>query len=71
MELYISDIFFRAKQYKKTEFKEIRAKVPQGSILVHLYTGDISELERDRIATLPDDTAILILGKDIERLQIN
>lgn len=51
--------------------KEIKAGVPQGSvlgpILYLIYTADLPELETVTIATFADDTAILAVDKDRSR----
>lgn len=69
LESYLSGRFFRIKQEDSySELTEIKAGVPQGSvlgpILYLLYTGDLPELENSTLATFADDTAILAVGKD-------
>lgn len=71
LESYISERFFRVKQDEAySELKEIKAGVPQGSvlgpILYLIYTRDIPQFEQDTIATFADDTAILAVGKNHE-----
>ena len=65
------DIYFRVNQEKAyLELKEIKAGVPQGSVLgpspYPLYTCDIPTIEIGTIATLADDTAILAVEETIE-----
>lgn len=76
---YISDRLFRIKQEDEySDLKEIRAGVPQGSvlgpILYLLYTSDMPLLEGTTVATFADDTALLAVGKEQEistrRLQV-
>jgi Reverse transcriptase (RNA-dependent DNA polymerase) len=69
LQSYITDRFFRVKQEEAySDLKEIKAGVPQGSvlgpILYLLYTCDIPELENSTIATFADDTAIMAVGND-------
>ena len=69
LESYITDRHFRIKQEESySEIKEIKAGVPQGSVLgpvlYLLYTCDIPKLENDTIATFADDTAILAVGNN-------
>jgi hypothetical protein len=71
LQSYITDRYFRIKQEEAySELKEIKAGVPQGSVLgpvlYLLYTCDIPTLENDTIATFADDTAILTVGKNNE-----
>ena len=71
LESYITDRYFRVKQEEAySELKEIRAGVPQGSVLgpvlYLLYTCDIPTIEIGTIATFADDTAILAVGETIE-----
>lgn len=71
LESYISDRHFRIKQEEAySEIREIKAGVPQGSVLgpvlYLLYTCDIPNLENVTIATFADDTAILAVGNSSE-----
>lgn len=71
LQSYISERYFRVKQEEAySDLKEIKAGVPQGSVLgpvlYLLYTCDIPELEDDTLATFADDTAVLALGKSNE-----
>lgn len=68
---YISDRFFRIKQEDEySNLKEIRAGVPQGSvlgpILYLLYTSDLPTPVDTIVATFADDTALLVAEKDQE-----
>lgn len=67
LESYLSNRAFRIRQEDAySEIKEIKAGVPQGSVLgpvlYLLYTCDIPELENNTIATFADDTAIMAVG---------
>jgi hypothetical protein len=67
LESYLSGRYFRVKQEESySELKEIRAGVPQGSVLgpvlYLMYTSDLPELQNNTIATFADDTAILTVG---------
>jgi hypothetical protein len=69
LESYLSDRYFRVKQENEySEIKEIKAGVPQGSVLgpvlYLLYTSDIPNLGNNTIATYADDTAIMAIGSD-------
>jgi len=71
LESYLTERFFRIKQgdaYSK--LKEIKAGVPQGSVLgpvlYLLFTSDLSKLENNIVATFADDTAILAVGSSNE-----
>lgn len=71
LESYISDRYFRVKQEEAySDLKEIKAGVPQGSVLgpvlYLLYTCDIPTLENNTLATFADDTAILAVGRTNE-----
>ncbi|KAL1487554.1 hypothetical protein ABEB36_015773 [Hypothenemus hampei] len=71
LKSYITDRVFRIKQEDTySELKEIKAGVPQGSVLgpvlYLVYTSDIPKLENDTIATFADDTAIMAVGNDHE-----
>lgn len=64
---YISDRYFRIKQEDTySELKEIKAGVPQGSvlgpILYLLYTCDLPTLENNVVATFADDTAVMAIA---------
>lgn len=78
LRLYLAERHFRIKQEGAyLNLKEIKAGVPQGSvlgpILYLLYTSDIPTLKNNTIATFADDTAILAVGesnqKATEKLQ--
>ena len=67
LESYLTERFFRIKQGDAySELKEIKAGVPQGSVLgpvlYLLYTSDFPKLECSIVATFADDTAILAVG---------
>lgn len=69
LESYISDRLFRIKQDDEySELKDIKAGVPQGSVLgptlYLLYTCDLPHIDNVTIATFADDTAILAVGND-------
>lgn len=69
LQSYISDRHFRIKQEESySELKQIKAGVPQGSVLgpvlYLLYTCDIPKLENNTLATFADDTAILAVGNN-------
>jgi len=64
LESYLAERFFRIKQGGAySELKEIKAGVPQGSVLgpvlYLLYTSDLPMLENSTVVTFADDTAIL------------
>ena len=68
---YLSERYFRIKQDDDySELKEIKAGVPQGSVLgpvlYLLYTSDIPDLDHNIMATFADDTAIIAVGKNHE-----
>ena len=68
---YITDRLFRVKQEDEySDLKEVRAGVPQGSILgpilYLLYTSDIPVLEDTTIATFADDTVLLTVDENLE-----
>ena len=68
---YISNRLFRIKQEDAySDLKEIRAGVPQGSvlgpILYLLYTSDLPVLEDTAVATFADDTALLTVDQNQE-----
>lgn len=67
LQSYITDRVFRIRQEDAySEINEIKAGVPQGSVLgpvlYLLYTSDIPELDNNTIATFADDTAIMGVG---------
>lgn len=67
LESYISNRVFRVRHGEAySDLKEIKAGVPQGSVLgpvlYLLYTCDIPETENTVTATFADDTAIIALG---------
>jgi hypothetical protein len=66
LESYLTERFFRIKQDVYSELKEIKAGVPQGSVLgpvlYLLYTTDLPKLENSIVATFAYDTAILAVG---------
>lgn len=69
LESYVTDRLFRIKQDEEfSDLREIKAGVPQGSvlgpILYLLYTCDIPQINNTTIATFADDTAILAVSKD-------
>lgn len=73
LESYISERYFRVKQDDVyTALKEIKAGVPQGSVLgpvlYLLYTSDIPKIEHQTIATFADDTAILAVGDESDEV---
>lgn len=68
---YVTNRIFRVKQEDEySSFKDIKAGVPQGSvlgpILYLLYTSDIPETHNVKVATFADDTALLAVGKTME-----
>ena len=72
LESYLSERFFRVKQEGAySELKEIKAGVPQGSVLgpllYLLYTNDVPILPNNTIATFADDTAVLSVAETIEQ----
>ena len=71
LESYLTERFFRIKQGDAySELKEIKAQVPQGSVLgpvlYLLYTSDLPKLENSTVATFADGTAILTVGNSNE-----
>lgn len=67
IESYLADRVFRIRHEDAySELKNIKAGVPQGSVLgpvlYLLYTSDIPALENNTIATFADDTAIMAVG---------
>ncbi len=70
LKSYIADRVFRVKHEEEySEIKEIKAGVPQGSvlgpILYLLYTCDIPQTENAITATFADDTALLSVNTDL------
>jgi hypothetical protein len=73
LQSYITRRVFRVKQEEAySTIKEIKAGVPQGSvlgpILYLLYTWDIPQIEDITTATFADDTAILAVGYSSEEM---
>ena len=71
LESYLTERFFRIKQGDAySELKEIKAGVPQGSVLgpvlYLLYNSDLPKLENNNAATLADDNVILTVGHSNE-----
>nr|CAI5825323.1 unnamed protein product [Callosobruchus analis] len=71
LESYTSERVLRIKQEEAySELREIKAGIPQGSVLVPLlyllYASDIPDLEHNIIATFADDTAVLVVGNSHE-----
>lgn len=67
---YLSNRTFRVRQEDEySNLKEIRAGVPQGSILgpflYVLYTSDLPQPTNVMVATFADDTALLAVGENI------
>jgi len=72
LESYLAERFFRIKQGDAySELEEIKAGVPQGSVLgpvpYLLYTSDLPVLESSTVATFADDTAMLAIGSSNEQ----
>jgi len=66
---YISDRTFRVKHEEEySDLQEIKAGVPQGSVLAPilylLYTSDLPTMNETTSATFADDTALIATGKD-------
>lgn len=71
LEFYIKGRYFRIKREETySDLKEIRAGVPQGSVLgpmlYLLYTKDVPKIKNTTMATFADDTAILSVAENIE-----
>jgi retron-type reverse transcriptase len=71
LESYLAERFFRVKQGDAySELKEIKAGVPQGSVLgpvlYLLYTSGLPNVENSTVATFADDTAILTVDSSNE-----
>lgn len=69
LKSYIENrIMYVKHQDECSSFKEIKAGVPQGSVigpvLYTLYTSDLPETEHTTTATFADDTAILGISED-------
>jgi hypothetical protein len=63
-------MLFRIKQGSKySKLKEIKAGVPQGSmlgpVLYLLYTCDVFQTANTKIATFADNTAVMAVGENI------
>jgi hypothetical protein len=70
LKSYISERLFRVKHKEEySQIKEIKAGVPQGSvlgpILYLLYTSDIPHMDNAVVATFADDTALVSVNNDI------
>lgn len=71
MKSYLQERYFRIKQDDAfSSLREIKAGVPQGSVLgpllYLLYTSDIPQPENVTVATFADDTAILSVDETVE-----
>ena len=71
LKSYISDRFFRVRHNDEySDLKDIRAGVPQGSVLgptlYLLFTCDLPQTPNVTSATFADDTANLAVGKTVE-----
>lgn len=71
LESYVFDRYFRIKyENAYSEIKEIKAGVPQGSVLgpflYILFTYDLPTLSENTVATFADDTAVLAVGENSE-----
>ena len=67
---YLSDRVFRVREENDySTLKDIKAGVPQGSILgpilYLLYTSDLPEMENIKVATFADDTSLMATGRNI------
>lgn len=67
---YLTDRLFRIKQDEEySTLREIKAGVPQGSILgpilYLLYTSDLPQFQEITVATFADDTAIMAVGSNV------
>lgn len=67
---YLSDRVFRVREENEySSLKDIKAGVPQGSILgpilYLIFTSDLPEIENIKIATFADDTSLMATGRDI------
>lgn len=71
LESYLLERTFRVKQGNEySALKEIKAGVPQGSILgpilYLIYTSDIPQIENVILATFADDTSVMAVGSNIK-----
>lgn len=67
---YLSDRVFRVREENEySSLKDIKAGVPQGSILgpilYLIYTSDLPEMENIKVATFADDTSLMATGRDV------
>ena len=67
---YLTDRTFRVREENDySHLKDIKAGVPQGSILgpilYLIYTSDLPTMENLTVATFADDTALMATGRDI------
>lgn len=67
---YLSDRLFRVRhEHEYSELKDIKAGVPQGSVLgptlYLIFTCDLPSMENITVATFADDTALLAIGNDV------
>lgn len=67
---YLSDRVFRVRQENDySELKDIKAGVPQGSVLgptlYLIFTCDLPFNDNTTVATFADDTAVLAFGSDV------
>lgn len=67
---YLTDRVFRVRELNDySPLKDIKAGVPQGSILGPLlyliYTSDLPIMENIKVATFADDTALMATGRNI------
>lgn len=67
---YLTDRVFRVREENEySSLKDIKAGVPQGSILgpilYLIYTSDLPITENVKVATFADDTSLLATGRDI------
>jgi hypothetical protein len=67
---YLIDTSGDKQEDECSELKQIKAGVPQGSVLgpvlFLLYTGDLSQPEEATVATFADDTVIMAVGDSVE-----
>lgn len=68
---YLSDRVFRVRvENEYSSLKDIKAGVPQGSILgpilYLIYTSDLPVMENVKVATFADDTSLMATGRNIE-----
>lgn len=67
---YLSDRTFRVRNENEySSLKDIKAGVPQGSILgpvlYLIYTSDLPVMQNIKVATFADDTSLMATGRDI------